>query len=72
MDSLELIMDMRKTLVKLNHELTPLSGIKDHQFYLDNLKHYKKILAVYISRITDETDEAIEKSKKNINLLNRE
>ena len=66
MDNLESIIEMRKTLVSMNDRLTPYSGKVEHQRYLDSLKHYKKILNSYISRLTNEIDQAINKSISNI------
>jgi len=67
MNSLETIEEMRSSLTAMNERLTPYSGKREHQEYLEAIKHYKKILSAYISRLTDEIDKAIEKSIKNIN-----
>ena len=57
---------MRKTLAEMNHCITPYSEKRVHENYLESLKHYKKILTAYITRLTEETDEAIEKTNSNI------
>lgn len=57
---------MRKTLASMNERLTPYSGKREHQNYLESLKHYKRILTAYISRLTEEIDMAIDKSNRNI------
>jgi hypothetical protein len=62
MNSLETIVEMRKTLTSMNERLTPYSGKAEHQRYLDNLQHYKKILNAYITRSNEEIDIAIHKS----------
>jgi hypothetical protein len=62
MADLETILEMRKTLCAMNTSLTPYSGVKEHQRYLDNLYHYKKLLSVYMSRANDELDKSIAKS----------
>jgi len=62
MADLETILAMRKSLCAMNTSLTPYSGMKEHQRYLDNLYHYKKILGAYISRANDELDTSIAKS----------
>jgi hypothetical protein len=62
MNDLVLIMEMRKTLTSMNDRLTPYSGKAEHQRYLDNLQHYKKILHGFITRSIDEIDTAIMKS----------
>lgn len=66
MNSLETISGMRQTLADMNHCITPYSEKKVHLHYLESLKHYKKILTAYISRLTGEIDEAIEKTNSNI------
>jgi len=62
MANLEILIEMRKTLADMNANLTPYSGVKEHQRYLDNLHHYKKILNNYLSRANMELDISIEKS----------
>ena len=66
MNSLQTITDMRNTLVQMNDVITPYSDKKVHSNYLQSLIHYKKILTAYISRLTSEIDEAIEKTNNNI------
>jgi GTPase SAR1 family protein len=66
MNSLETIAGMRHTLAEMNACITPYSEKRVHQNYLESLKHYKKILSAYISRLITETDEAIEKTNSNI------
>jgi hypothetical protein len=61
------IIDMRNTLYSLKENLTPYSGKMEHQRYLDSVKHYKKILLKYISRVSVDLDTEIEKSTRHIN-----
>lgn len=58
------IIDMRNTLYLLKENITPYSGKMEHQRYLDSLKHYKKILLKYISRVSVDLDTEIEKSNR--------
>jgi len=67
MNNLESIIEMRKTLCAMNSDLTPYSGKKEHQRYLDSLRHYKKILNNYIIRASQELDLSIDKSQDIIN-----
>lgn len=62
MADLETVLEMRKTLLAMSASLTSYSGVKEHQRYLDNLCHYKKVLSVYMSRANDELDKSIAKS----------
>jgi len=62
MSNLEMLIEMRKTLTDMNANLTPYSGVREHERYLDNLHHYKKILSTYMSRANMELDISIEKS----------
>lgn len=64
MADLETIVEMRKTLATMNTNLTPYSGKIEHQRYLENLQHYKKILNTYITKSNQELDDCIEKSYK--------
>ena len=57
-----MLIEMRKTLTDMNANLTPYSSVREHQRYLDNLHHYKKILSTYMSRANMELDISIEKS----------
>jgi len=65
--NIELVIDMRKTLLAMNERLTPYSSKKEHENYLVSLKHYKKILNTYIVRATEELDESIDKSQNIVN-----
>ena len=62
---------MRKTLTSMNDRLTPNSGKKEYQRYLENLEHYKKIMNGFISRATDEINHSIEKTNTIIKQLTR-
>jgi len=62
MNDLEVIIEMRKTLVAINESLTPYSTKIEYQRYVDSLKHYKKILASNTSRAINEIDNSILKS----------
>jgi hypothetical protein len=62
MNDLETIVSMRKTLSDMNASLTPYSGVKEHERYLEHLNHYKKILSNYMSRANMEIDISREKS----------
>jgi hypothetical protein len=67
MNSLQAITEMRGTLTSMASSMTAYSSKREHQNYLESLKHYKKILTVHLSRLSDEIDVAIEKTNKNIN-----
>jgi len=71
MNSLETISGMRNTLVAMNECITPYSEKKVYQNYLESLRHYKKILSAYISRLSEEIDDAIEKTNKNIDRFSK-
>jgi predicted component of type VI protein secretion system len=62
MEPLEILLEMRRTLATINGQLTPYSGSKEHQRYLENLLHYQKVLNNYTSRANDEINRAISKS----------
>ena len=62
-----MIIEMRKTLSTINSQLTPYSSKREHQYYLDSLKHYNKILSLYMARASDELEKAIDKSQNIIN-----
>jgi hypothetical protein len=62
METLEVLVEMRRTLATMNAQLTPYSGSKEHQRYLDNLLHYQRILNSYASRANEELNRSISKS----------
>lgn len=62
MNSLETIIELRKTLTSMNEALTPYSDFYQHQRYYESLIHYKKILNTHLARLNQELDMAIEKS----------
>jgi hypothetical protein len=64
MNSLEILVDVRKTLTAMNEQLTPYSNKVQYQRYLDSLQHYKKILNTHLIRLITEVDDSIEKSNK--------
>lgn len=64
MNNLESVISMRETLGDMNNQLTPYSGKAEHQRYLDNLKHYKKILNTTLFRLISEIEVSIDKSNK--------
>ena len=66
--NIEIVNQMRDTLIAMNSQLTPYSCKQEYQKYLDSLKHYKKILNTYIIRSTQEIDRSIDKSQ---NIINR-
>ena len=55
----------------MNQSITPYSEKKVHQNYLESLNHYKKILSAYIFRLSEEIDDAIDKTKKNIDKFSK-
>ena len=55
---------MRDTLRVMNSNLTPYSSKIEYKRYLDNLNHYKKIVNLYITHLTIDLDESIEKTTK--------
>ena len=62
METLEVLVEMRRTLATMNAQLTPYSGSKENQRYLDNLLHYQRILNSYASRANEELNRSISKS----------
>jgi hypothetical protein len=62
METLEVLVEMRRTLVSMNAQLTPYSGSKEHKRYLDNLLHYQRILNSYTFRANEELNKSISKS----------
>jgi uncharacterized protein YktA (UPF0223 family) len=62
MNSLEVLTEMRKTLISMNDSLTPYSTKVEYQRYLESLQHYKKIVKSTITRLDDEIDKSINKS----------
>ena len=62
---------MRNTLTAMNDCITPYSEKRVYQNYLESLKHYKKILSAYISRLTEEIDDAIMKTNSNIDRFSK-
>jgi len=61
---LKTVLDMRDTLRVMNSNLTPYSSKIEYKRYLDNLNHYKKIVNLYITHLTIDLDESIEKTTK--------
>jgi uncharacterized protein YktA (UPF0223 family) len=67
MNSLEVLTEMRKTLISMNDSLTPYSTKVEYQRYLESLQHYKKVVNSTITRLNDEIDKSINKSSDIIN-----
>jgi len=66
MNSLQLITEIRTSLLFMASSMTPYSSKRDQQNYLESLKHYKKILDVHFSSLLVEVDAAMKKTEKNI------
>jgi uncharacterized protein (DUF885 family) len=62
MDIATTVIEMRTTVASMNDALTPFSRREEYEKYLSALKHYKKILDIFTSRVNDEVNKAIEKT----------
>lgn len=62
METLETLAKMRRTLASMNAQLTPYSGKRQHQRYLESMMHYQRILNSYACLANEELDRSIRKS----------